>query len=123
MNRITFSKVVFIGLLMILSSCATTSMVSQDIELGMTKHEVLSKAGKPFSKNVYKDSTGNVIDEWSYKETTWDDGGWSWDKTIVNTIVIFENNKVRSFGNAGERFKTKNPMAPSLNIDNTVHIE
>jgi len=117
------AKIIFISILITLSSCATTSMVTQDIALGMTTQEVLSKAGKPFSKSVYKDAAGNVIDEWSYKETTWDDGGWSWDKTIINTVVIFENSKVKSFGNAGERFKAKNPMAPCVNIDNTIRTE
>jgi hypothetical protein len=104
-------------------SCATTSMVTQDISLGMTKKEVISKAGKPFSKNSYKNNSGSIVDEWSYKETTWDDKGWSWDRTIINTVVIFENDEVKSFGNVGERFKTKNPMSPSLNVDQTIHHE
>lgn len=116
-------RLITCSILLLLSSCATTSMVTQNIDLGMTTHEVRSKAGKPFSKNVYKDHTGNVIAEWLYKETTWDDGGWSWDRTIINTIVVFENNKVKSFGNSGERFKTKKPMSPSVNVDYTIHNE
>lgn len=107
----------------LLSGCATTSQVAQDISLGMTSQEVLKNSGKPFSKNIYQDCEGNIIEEWSYKETTWDDGGWSWDKTIINTVVIFENDKVKSLSNAGERFKTKNPMAPNLNIYKTMHQE
>jgi len=123
MDKVKYLKVVCIFMVATLSGCATTSVVTQDIALGMTKQNVISKAGKPFSKNGYKDSSGNIIDVWSYKETTWDDGGWSWDKTVISTEVVFENNKVQSFGNVGERFKTKNPMAPSLNIDNTIHID
>lgn len=107
----------------LLSGCATTSQVAQDISLGMTSQEVLKNSGKPFSKNIYQDSEGNTVEEWSYKETTWDDGGWSWDKTIINTVIIFENGNVKSLSNAGERYKTKNPMAPTLNIYKTEHQE
>ena len=98
-------------------------MVTQNIDLGMTTQEVQNKVGKPFSKNVYKDREGNVIAEWCYKETTWDDGGWSWDRTVINTIVFFENDKVKTFGNLGERFKTRNPMSPGMNVDYTIHSE
>ncbi len=118
-NYLKFTAVTVLSA--ILSGCATQSAIVQDLSLGMTSQEVLRKGGSPFSKNVYKDINGNVVEEWSYKETTWDDGGWSWDKTVINTIVIFENNKVIAFKNNDERFKTKNPMSPSLNIDCTVH--
>ena len=107
-----------------LVGCATTSRVAQKISLGMTTDEVRKAAGQPFSKNVMKGSDGNAIEEWVYRETTWDDGGWSWDKTQINTVVAFKNGKVESFGKQDkERYKTKNPMAPSLNVDVTTHNE
>lgn len=100
--------------LITLVGCATTSQVAQSVTLGMSPQQVLVSSGKPYSKNIYRDSEGNYIEEWSYKETTWDDAGWSWDKTVINTVITFENGQVKSMNNAGERFK--NPMAPALNI-------
>lgn len=59
-------------LCLLLIGCATTSKVAQNITLDMSTDEVLRKSGKPFSKNAFKDSVGNVIEEWVYRETTWD---------------------------------------------------
>lgn len=114
--------IAFVSILL-LSGCATTSKVAQNISLGMTTQEVIKSSGKPFSKNISKDSEGCIIEEWSYRETTWDDGGWSWDRTIVNTVITFENGRVKSMSNEGEKSKTKNPMAPTLNLHNTLHQE
>jgi hypothetical protein len=70
----------------------------------MTKQEVLIKVGKPFSKSCSKDADGNIIEVWSYNETTWDDGGWSENRTILKTNVLFdEKGTVKSYENAGER--------------------
>ncbi len=111
-------------LALLISGCATTSRVAQNISLGMSTQEVLRVAGKPFSKNIGKDAEGNSIEEWFYRETTWDDAGWSWDKTIINSVVTFKDGKVESFSKTDkERYKTKNPMAPSVNIDATIHNE
>lgn len=90
-------------MLTILTGCATRSTICQNLALGMTKQEVLVSAGKPYSKSCRKDSEGNIIEVWSYNETTWDDGGWTYDRTIVTTRILFENNEVKSFENAGER--------------------
>jgi len=104
--------------------CATNSRVAQHVSLGMSELEVLKEAGEPFSKNVAKNAKGNTVEEWFYRETTWDDAGWSWDRIIVNSVVTFENGKVASFlKNNNDRYKTKNPMAPSINIDTTLHSE
>jgi hypothetical protein len=104
------------------SGCATTSRVAQNISLGMSPQEVQSAAGKPFSRNLMKDAEGNGIEEWTYRETIWDDGGWSWDKTIINSVVTFKNGKVEKFAKVDdERHKTKNPMNPGVNVDATVH--
>lgn len=111
-------------IIMFLCGCATTSRVAQAVSLGMTTQEVQKAAGQPFSRNIGKDAEGNTVEEWFYKETTWDDGGWSWDRTIVNSIVTFKNGKVESFSKSDkERYKTKNPAAPSVNIDATIHNE
>lgn len=97
-----FSLFLLFTVSLLLASCATRSVVAQKLDLGMTTNEVSKNVGKPFSRNVYRDDTGNVIEEWLYREQTWDDGGmWTDDRTIVNTIVIFEDNKVKSFTNDG----------------------
>lgn len=117
-------KIIVLLLCLGFIGCVTTSRVAQNISLGMTTNEVCKVAGKPFYKNVIKDKDGNVIEEWTYRETTWDDAGWSWDKTLINTVVVFKNGKVESFGKEGkDRYKTKNPMAPTLNVDVTTHNE
>lgn len=89
----------------------------------MTTNEVLQTCGQPFSRNAFKDSGGNTLEEWVYRETTWDDAGWSWDRTLINTVVKFQNGRVEAFGKEGERYKTKNPMGTNVNIDTTVHQE
>ena len=116
-------KLLSLLLCLSLIGCVTTSKVAQNITLNMSTDEVLRKSGKPFSKNAFKDSEGNAIEEWVYRETTWDDGGWSWDRTLINTVVKFKNDKVESFGKEGERYKTKNPMGANVNVDATVHQE
>jgi hypothetical protein len=89
--------------MMALTGCATRSKVAQELALGMTRTEVLHKAGKPFSKSCRRDADGNLIEVWSYNETTWDDGGWTADRTIITTNIYFENDEVKSYENAGER--------------------
>src|SRR3989338_2712658 len=121
--EVNMRKLLSLLLCLSLIGCVTTSKVAQNITLNMSTDEVLRKSGKPFSKNAFKDSEGNAIEEWVYRETTWDDGGWSWDRTLINTVVKFKNDKVESFGKEGERYKTKNPMGANVNVDATVHQE
>jgi len=107
-----------------ISGCfATSSKVTQRLSLGMTTSEVATLIGYPFSKNAYTNSRNNSIEEWEYKETTWDDGGWSWDKTQISSILFFENGKLKAFNKSNERYKTKNPFRPSYNLDITTHNE
>ena len=117
------SKLALVWLCLGLAGCATTSRVTQNLSLGMNTDEVLRKTGIPFSKNASRDARGDIIEEWIYRETTWDDAGWTWDRTIINTVVKFRNGKVESFGKEGERYKTKNPMGASVNVDATTHQE
>ena len=99
MKRIAWMVVTMI----LVEGCATTSRVTQNVSLGMTTQEVLAVAGKPFSKNIAKDAAGNAVEEWFYRETTWDDAGWSWDRTIVNSVVTFKNGRVESFSQGRQR--------------------
>ena len=73
MNKLRYSKLIFISMLMVLCGCVTSPKATQDIGIGMSQQEIVRKAGKPFSKKAYRDSAGNSIEEWSYKETIWDD--------------------------------------------------
>jgi hypothetical protein len=42
----------------------------------MTQADVLRSVGKPFSKRA-EQQNGVAVETWIYKETTWDQGGWS----------------------------------------------
>lgn len=105
-----FYKVIFLlGVFVVLfQSCTTTSIVASNVDVGMNGEQVRMAAGAPWAKNKCKDSDGSVKEEWIYRETTWDDGGWSWDRTMFNTHVIFKGNKVEAiFKDSEEIFKTK----------------
>jgi len=125
-NKLALIMKKFAGIIvaLLVTGCATTSHVAQNISLGMSAQEVHKSDGEPYSKDISKDAKGNVVERWYYKETTWDDGGWSWDRTVVNSVVTFKNGKVESFSKAGkDRYKTKNPMASNFNMDITTHNE
>ena len=53
---------------------------------------------------------GVTIEKWVYKETTWDQGGWSWNRTVSDSAVVFQNGRVVSFGvEKGETFANLGP--------------
>lgn len=99
----------FVGVLaLLLQSCATRSVVATKVEMNMTPEQVKISVGKPWSKNTYKDSDGSAHEEWIYRETTWDDAGWSWDRTMFNTYVIFKDGRVEAIiKDPNEIFKTR----------------
>ncbi|MEK7286517.1 MAG: hypothetical protein AAB035_04380 [Nitrospirota bacterium] len=100
-----------------LVGCATTSQVAEKIDLGMSKQDVLKNIGKPLKKEAFVDSIGANIEIWQYQETTWDDGGWSWNRTIVRSLLTFKNGFVIAMGNLPDRYRNQNPFDPTVNIN------
>lgn len=98
-----------------LSACQTTTQTTTRIAIGMTRAEVLRAVGAPFSKSA-EERGGVTVEKWIYKETTWDQGGWSWNRTVSDSAVIFKNGRVVSFGVEQERHLHQNPAAPNVNV-------
>ncbi len=99
-----------------LSACQTTTQTTTHLAVGMTRAEVLRSVGAPFSKSA-EERDGVTIEKWIYKETTWDQGGWSWNRTVSDSAVIFKNGRVVSYGVENERHLRQNPAAPSVNVN------
>jgi len=81
----------------------------------MTQPQVLRSVGKPFSKSA-EQRDGAVIETWVYKETTWDQGGWSWNRTVSDSEIVFRNGRVVSYGIAKERHLHRAPGDVNVNI-------
>jgi hypothetical protein len=77
-----------------LTSCKTTTTLSNKVSLGMTKEQVIANCGNPYKKSAKYDKEQNLQEILFYKEKTWDDGGWSWSTTVTNHIFVFKNNKL-----------------------------
>src|SRR5262245_1597911 len=80
---------------LLLSACQTTTQTTNRINVGMTKADVLRSVGAPFSKSAAVQD-GVTVEKWIYKETTWDQGGWSWNRTVSDSAVVFKNGRVVS---------------------------
>jgi hypothetical protein len=82
----------------------------------MTQAEVLRAVGAPFSKTA-EEQSGVTVEKWIYKETTWDQGGWSWNRTVSDSAVVFRNGRVVSYGVEQQHHLHQNPMRPTINVD------
>ena len=107
------SRILLISLSAVLVGCATTSKVTK-VDLGMSQAEVTAAIGRPYKKQASTDPTGKLVETWSYQDTTWDDGGWSWNRTIVHSNITFVNGVVANIGNAPDTHKTDNPVLPAM---------
>jgi len=103
-------------ILLLFGACQTTTHTTNRIAVGMTKEEVLRSVGAPFSKSA-EIQDGVSVEKWIYKETTWDEGGWSWNRTVSDSAVIFRNGRVESYGVEKERHLHQNPAAPTVNVN------
>ncbi len=99
-----------------LSACQTTTQTTNRIAVGMTKVQVVAAVGTPHSKSA-ETRDGTVIEKWIYKETTWDQGGWSWNRTVSDSAIIFQNGRVVSYGVEKERHLHQNPTNPGVNVN------
>lgn len=111
-----FAPATFFGIVMIaLAGCQTATHTTNRISVGMTQAEVVRAVGKPFSKNAAV-VNGVPTESWIYKETTWDQGGWSWNRTVSDSEVVFRNGRVVSFGVAKERHLHDRPGDINVNV-------
>src|SRR5882724_3901248 len=99
-----------------LVACQTTTHTTNRIAIGMTQAEVIRAVGLPRSKSAQIED-GVSVEKWIYKETTWDQGGWSWNRTVSDSAVVFQNGRVVSFGVEKERRLHQNPAAPTVNVN------
>ncbi|HEV3243997.1 MAG TPA: hypothetical protein VGZ31_06270 [Chthoniobacterales bacterium] len=98
-----------------LVGCQTTTQTTNRISIGMTQAQVIASVGKPFSKSVAEEN-GVTVEKWIYKETTWDQGGWSWNRTVSDSEIVFRNGRVTSFGVAKERHVHDRPGDVNVNV-------
>lgn len=96
--------------------CQTTTQTTNRITIGMTRAQVLDAVGPPHSKSAAI-RNGVQIEKWIYKETTWDQGGWSWNRTVSDSAVVFRNGRVISYGVERERHLHQNPTNPGINVN------
>ena len=95
--------------------CQTTTQTTNRVTIGMTQADVIRSVGKPFAKHAAQQN-GVGVETWIYKETTWDQGGWSWNRTISDSEVVFRNGRVVSFGIAKERHIHRAPGDINVNV-------
>jgi len=99
-------KKIFLILTIFLVSCfQRTGQLSSKVDLGMTKEQIVKKCGPPMKRSLHVDDHGNKIEVLYYKETTWDDGGWSWNRTILNNMFILRNNLLIAIEQGDEEHK------------------
>jgi len=110
------STLLALGTILALSACATTTQTTTRIGIGMTQDEVRRAVGAPFSKAA-EQHDGVTLEKWIYKETTWDQGGWSWNRTVSDSTIVFRNGRVVSFGVEHEHHLHQNPMRPTVNVN------
>jgi hypothetical protein len=115
-NQFNVKIISLIVIALSISACQTTTQTTNRIAIGMTKAQVVAAVGTPHSKSA--ETRGRVlIEKWIYKETTWDQGGWSWNRTVSDSAIVFQNGHVVSYGVEGEHHLHKNPMNPDINVN------
>ena len=120
-NQKTFRPKIALTLLTIwvvslFTGCQTSTQATNRISVGMTKAQVLAVVGSPHSKSA-DTHDGVLIEKWIYKETTWDQGGWSWNRTASDSAIIFHNGRIVSYGVERELHLHQNPMNPGVNVN------
>ncbi|UCG35276.1 MAG: DUF2845 domain-containing protein [Candidatus Omnitrophota bacterium] len=80
-------------MLIVLSGCATTSVITPKLALGMTKEEVLKKCGRPLRSGAMRGEKGEVLETFVYEETLFRQG-----QAWITTYVYFQDNEVIYYG-------------------------
>src|SRR6266446_445653 len=110
-------KITFLILaVLLLNACQTTTQTTNHVAVGMTKAQVVAAVGTPHSKSA-ETRDGVLIEKWIYKETTWDQGGWSWNRTVSDSAIVLNNGRVASYGVERERHLRQNPTNPGINVN------
>ena len=109
-------------LFVLTTGCQTASKVAAKVSLGMTNQQVTAAVGNPLKKAAFMDTNGDRIEVWQYQETTWDDGGWSWDRTVVRSQLTFRNGLLTAIGDLPDRYKNMNPVNPTVNVKQDITI-
>lgn len=91
-KTVFLSSVIF--MLIMLSSCKTSTVLSSKVSLGMSKEQVIKICGKPYKQTAKYDKNKDLQEILFYKEKTWDDGGWSWSTTVTNHLFVFKNKEL-----------------------------
>jgi hypothetical protein len=105
-----------LSVMFLATACQTTTHTTNRIAVGMTQAEVVRSVGTPFSKSA-EVHDGVSVEKWVYKETTWDQGGWTWNRTVSDSAITFQNGKVVSYGVEKERHLHQNPMNRGINVN------
>src|SRR5712691_2208157 len=101
---------------LLILGCQTTTHSTNRIAVGMTNAQVIAAVGTPHSKSA-ETRDGVLIEKWIYKETTWDQGGWSWNRTVSDSAIVLKNGRVVSYGVEKERHLHQNPTNPGINVN------
>lgn len=77
-----------------LCGCATTSSVTPNLSLGMTKQEVIAKCGNPTQAGAIQGKDGKAYETFMYRE----EGLITARDSIITTYVYFADGKVIYYG-------------------------
>jgi|GEM_PF-3638295 len=88
-------KIPLIFLCALLSGCATVSRVSPQLNLGMTKEEVLKKCGTPRQAGAMKDGNLRIIETFKYTEFPFFHSAAT---EPITTYIYFSEGKVIYYG-------------------------
>ena len=100
-------KLIMVLSLVLLAGCATTRGITSQLEIGMTKEEVLKKCGQPYkisaSKSKAKNGEDVLVTAFVYKVDWWDQMDYSRPENFLE--ICFVNGKITQWG-TGYGWKT-----------------
>jgi len=103
-------NLLLVSLLILLGGCATYKMAKNNdallnLEMGMTKQQVVAVMGKPDLNEAYQSLYGKpVVIYFYYTQRKWSDGNVTKDET---TPVVLENGKLVGWATNSTKIKWK----------------